>query len=196
MTDTQKKVAIGLGIVALLVWYSKKAKGAETTTTEEPSSGGGGGGIGGAMPMGITMITTPIPTTTTTSKPSTPTNLSPSLKNSGGVQSAGTKPIDPIIMSGGAGGIIQGGGIVVNSGYKPSTPYTPTSGGTPIGGGFGGGSTSPTSSSTATSPMNESVKCPNNKIYSVSSADIKSSGGTTSWCQRNGHYAGLSLIHI
>jgi hypothetical protein len=37
---------------------------------------------------------------------------------------------------------------------------------------------------------NEAVKCPNNKIYSVSSKDITAAGGSTQWCQRNGHYAG------
>jgi hypothetical protein len=39
---------------------------------------------------------------------------------------------------------------------------------------------------------NESVKCPNNKTYSVSSQDIKSAGGMIPWCNRNGHYAGSS----
>jgi len=183
MNNTQKKVAIGLGIVALLVWYSKKAKPAATTTEEQ---GGGGGGGGGAFPMITAMPTPPPPSPTTTT---TPSNLSPSVKGATGAQSAGTKPIDPVIFSGGAGGIIQGGGIVVNSGYKPATPYTPTTGGSPIG---APSSTSPTSSTPMSSSMNESVKCPNNKMYSVSSAEVNSSGGATSWCNRNGHYAGSS----
>ena len=159
MENNTKKGLIAAGIIALLVWYSKRAKPTETPT-EEPSGGGGGGGA--PFPM-ITPL--PVPVAIVTTKATTPSNLSPSLKNAGVVQNAGTAPIIPKINT--STGLPTGvGGGIANTGYNPAT------------------------NTTTSTAMNESVKCPNNKIYSVSSADIKSSGGSTSWCQRNGHYAG------
>jgi hypothetical protein len=111
----------------------------------------------------ITPIPVPVPVPT---QATTPSNISNAIKNAVVVQKAGSAPIIPKINT--STGLPTGvGGGIANTGYNAATNTTKT-----------------------TSAGNESVKCPNNKIYSVSSADIKSSGGTTSWCQRNGHYAG------
>jgi len=151
MENNTKKGLIAAGIIALLVWFSKKGKPIETPT-EEPSGGGGGGG-GGAFPM-ITPIPVPVPVPTPSSKPTTPSNLSPSLKSAGGVQSAPTSATKPVL--------INSGGFS-NTGYNSATNTT-----------------------TSTS-MNESVKCLDGKIYSVSAADIKAAGGKEAWCRKNGH---------
>jgi hypothetical protein len=91
--EKNTKIAIGLGIVAVLVWYSQKAKPTETTT-EEPSSGGGGGG--GAFPSAPLPTPTPTPTPpATTTKPTTPSNVSNALKNATVITQAGTKPNIP-----------------------------------------------------------------------------------------------------
>ena len=54
------------------------------------------------------------------------------------------------------------------------------------------GTNQPMPSTTGGYNPNESVKCSNNKTYSVPYDDVKSSGGVTGWCNRNGHYAGSS----
>jgi hypothetical protein len=165
MDNNTKKIAIGVGIIALLLWVSKKEKVTETPTG---GSGGGGGGIGGVMPMGITLITTPAATTTpnTSSTSTTPSSSSASTTSSTSTSSSTPVKVDttaPIDPSGGRGV------------YMPSPTST---------------STIPTSTTPTNTMGNEAVKCPNNIIYSVPSSEVNSSGGLTSWCQRNGHYAG------
>jgi len=165
MDNNTKKIAIGVGIIALLLWVSKKEKVTETPTG---GSGGGGGGIGGVMPMGITLITTPAATNTpnTSSTSTTPSSSSSSSASTTSSTTSSSTPVKvdttaPIDPSGGRGV------------YMPNPSPTTT-----------------TSTSIPSNAGNESVKCPNNIMYSVSSADIIASGGSVSWCQRNGHYAG------
>jgi hypothetical protein len=166
MDNNTKKIAIGVGIIVLLLWFSKKDV-AETSTEE--SGGGGGGGIGGIMPMGITLITTPAAATTTATTPantssSTTTSTTSSTPSSSKTTTTSGTPVKvdtsaPIDPAGGRGV------------YQPIPNPTDTS---------------------PTNTMNESVLCGNNQSYSVSSSDIKAAGGSVSWCNKNGYSGGSS----
>lgn len=164
MDNNTKKIAIGVGIIALLVWYTKKEKVTETSTG---GSGGVSGGIGGVMPMGITLITTPNPTPTNTSSTTT-TNTTPSSSTASTASTTNTTTSStPVKVDTAA----------------PNIPIDPS-------GGRGVYMPTPTPASIPSNAGNESVKCPNNIMYSVPSAEVNSSGGAISWCNRNGHYAG------
>ena len=131
MENNTKKGLIAAGIIALLVWFSKKGKVTETPT-EEPSGGGGGGG--GAFPIAPFPNPTPTPTPpTTTTKPTTPSNLSPSLKGALGAQNVGTNIQGAVAKINPATGLPYGvKGNVVLTNINPKPFYKPTTGGTPI----------------------------------------------------------------
>jgi len=94
MDNNTKKIAIGVGIIVLLLWFSKKD--VAETSTEESGGGGGGGGIGGIMPMGITLITTPAATTTTATTPANTSSSSTTTTTSSTPVKVDTSaPIDP-----------------------------------------------------------------------------------------------------
>jgi hypothetical protein len=136
MENNTKKGLIAAGIIALLIWFSKKGKPTETPT-EEPIGGGGGGGF---TPSGLIVNTTTTTTPTPPTKATTPTNLSPTLKDALGKTSMDNVQVNiPRINPATGLPIGSTGGAVVQMGETlPKTAYTPTSGGT-----LGGGSTNP-----------------------------------------------------
>ena len=138
MENNTKKGLIAAGIIALLIWFSKKGKPTETPT-EEPIGGGGGGG-GGFTPSGLIVNTTTTTTPTPPTKATTPTNLSPTLKDALGKTSMDNVQVNIPRINPATGLPIgsTGGAVVQMGGTLPKTAYTPTSGGT-----LGGGSTNP-----------------------------------------------------
>ena len=190
MENNTKKGLIAAGIIALLVWFSKKGKVTETPT-EEPSGGGGGGG---AFPIAPFPNPTPTPTPpTTTTKPTTPSNLSPSLKGALGAQNVGTNIQGAVAKINPATGLpygVKGNVVLTNINPKPfikqpalpavkvlSAPIKPVMNS----GGFGAVSNNPYTTKYKT------VNCNNGKTYNVSEADINAAGGVTQWCTKNGH---------
>tara|TARA_R110000868_G_scaffold4085_5_gene24887 strand:- start:7258 stop:7929 length:672 start_codon:yes stop_codon:yes gene_type:complete len=139
MENNTKKGLIAAGIIALLVWFSKKGKPTETPT-EEPIGGGGGIGGGGFTPSGLIVNTTTTTTPTPPTKATTPTNLSPTLKDALGKTSMDNVQVNIPNINPTTGLPIgsTGGAVVQMGGTLPKTAYTPTSGGT-----LGGGSTNP-----------------------------------------------------
>jgi hypothetical protein len=137
MENNTKKGLIAAGIIALLIWFSKKGKPTETPT-EEPIGGGGGGG--GFTPSGLIVNTTTTTTPTPPTKATTPTNLSPTLKDALGKTSMDNVQVNIPRINPATGLPIgsTGGAVVQMGGTLPKTAYTPTSGGT-----LGGGSTNP-----------------------------------------------------
>ena len=123
----------------MLIWFSKKGKPTETPT-EEPIGGGGGGGGGGFTPSGLIVNTTTTTTPTPPTKATTPTNLSPTLKDALGKTSMDNVQVNIPRINPATGLPIgsTGGAVVQMGGTLPKTAYTPTSGGT-----LGGGSTNP-----------------------------------------------------
>jgi hypothetical protein len=136
MENNTKKGLIAAGIIALLIWFSKKGKPTETPT-EEPIGGGGGGGF---TPSGLIVNTTTTTTPTPPTKATTPTNLSPTLKDALGKTSMDNVQVNIPRINPATGLPIgsTGGAVVQMGGTLPKTAYTPTSGGT-----LGGGSTNP-----------------------------------------------------
>lgn len=188
MENNTKKGLIAAGIIALLVWFSKKGKVTETPT-EDPNSGGGGGGMM-PLPSPSLIIVPPTPT----SKPSTMVNVGANIQ--GAVAKINPATGLPYGVSGG----------VSNTGYNSSTNTTTTPTkkpnvvvGAPIKvvntttsapkpvlssgglGGFGAVSSSPYTTTYKT------VTCNNGKKYNVSQADITAAGGVNQWCAKNGH---------
>jgi hypothetical protein len=197
MENNTKKGLIAAGIIALLVWFSKKGKVAETPT-EEPIGGGGGGGIGGGgfTPSGLIVNTTTTTTPTPTAKVTTPTNLSPSLKGALGAQNVGTNIQGAVAKINPATGLpfgVKGNVVLTNVNPKPLIKQTTlpavqanTSAPKPVlntgaSGGFGAVSSNPYSTTYTI------VTCNNGKKYNVADTDIKAAGGVTKWCIKNGH---------
>jgi hypothetical protein len=187
MENNTKKGLIAAGIIALLVWFSKKGKVTETPT-EEPISGGGGGG--GYFPSAST-----VNTTTNTTQVTTPTNLSPSLKGALGAQNVGTNVQGAVAKINPATGLpygVKGNVVLTNTNPKPlikqtALPAVKVSTSAPnipklsTMGGFGTVSNNPYTTKYKT------VNCNNGKSYNVSEADINAAGGVAQWCTKNGH---------
>lgn len=184
--ENSTKLVIGAGIIALLVWYSKKGKVTETPT-EEPSGGGGGGGggIGGGGSLPSALIVTTNPTTSTTTTTTTPSKLlgkpvvvdfaKPNLTmvNGGGLVNTTTNPT-PLIKQPTLPAV-----QVNTTAIKPTMINS---------GGFSAVSNSPYTSTYTT------VICNNGKKYNVSDADIKAAGGVTKWCTKNGHSVATNVV--